>query len=108
MDHRKIRRELMQRIDRKSAVEKEKVDRYISLLDVFYQLDEMITPDNVMVEVKNGNQTYWKSNPAIAEKNRINSALIALEKDFKHIVLPKSQAEVVDKPPESYSKSDLL
>ncbi|MCT3223563.1 hypothetical protein EFO81_13035 [Lactiplantibacillus plantarum] len=83
MDHRKIRRELLAKIDKKSAVEREKVDRYISLLDVFYQLDEMITADNVMVEVKNGSQTYWKSNPAIAEKNRINTALIALEKDFK-------------------------
>lgn len=75
----------MQRIDRKSAVEKEKVDRYISLLDVFYKLDEAIIANGVMVKIENGKQTYWKANPAVSEKNRINSALITLEKDFKPV-----------------------
>lgn len=85
MDHRKIRRELMQRIDKKSAVEKEKVDRYISLLNAFYKLDEAIIANGVMVKIENGKQTYWKANPAVSEKNRINSALITLEKDFKPV-----------------------
>lgn len=85
MDHRKIRRELMQRIDKKSAVEKEKVDRYISLLDAFYQLDESIQQHGVMVKIENGKQIYWKTNPAVSEKNRINSALITLEKDFNPV-----------------------
>ncbi|MDO7795617.1 P27 family phage terminase small subunit [Lactiplantibacillus plantarum] len=75
----------MQRIDRKSAVEKEKVDRYISLLDAFYKLDEAIIANGVMVKIENGKQTYWKANPAVSEKNRINSALITLEKDFKPV-----------------------
>lgn len=73
----------MQKVDRKSAVEKEKVDRYISLLDAFYKLDEFIDNNDVMVKIENGKQTYWKANPAIAEQNRINSALITLEKDLK-------------------------
>lgn len=85
MDHRKIRRELIQRIDKKSAVEKEKVDRYISLLYAFYQLDESIQKHGVMVKIENGKQIYWKTNPAVSEKNRINSALITLEKDFKPV-----------------------
>ncbi|WP_436665424.1 P27 family phage terminase small subunit [Lactiplantibacillus plantarum] len=75
----------MQRIDKKSAVEKEKVDRYISLLNAFYKLDEAIIANGVMVKIENGKQTYWKANPAVSEKNRINSALITLEKDFKPV-----------------------
>ncbi len=44
----------MQRIDKKSAVEKEKVDRYISLLNAFYKLDEAIIANGVMVKIENG------------------------------------------------------
>lgn len=95
----------MQRIDKKSAVEKEKVDRYISLLDVFYQLDESIQKHGVMLKIQNGSQTYWKPNPGIAEKNRINSALITLEKDFK---MPKIAQKVVKTPPFQYDSSDLV
>ncbi|KYK04612.1 hypothetical protein Lpl43_08180 [Lactiplantibacillus plantarum] len=95
----------MQRIDKKSAVEKEKVDRYISLLDVFYQLDESIQKLGVMLKIQNGSQTYWKPNPGIAEKNRINSALITLEKDLK---MPKITQKVVKTPPSQYDSSDLV
>nr|WP_244049034.1 P27 family phage terminase small subunit [Lactiplantibacillus plantarum] len=95
----------MQRIDKKSAVEKEKVDRYISLLDAFYQLDESIQQHGVMVKIENGKQIYWKTNPAVSEKNRINSALITLEKDFK---MPKIAQKVVKTPPSQYDSSDLV
>lgn len=108
MNQRNIRKELLSKIDQNSAVEREKVERYISLLKVFYKLDKLITTDNVMVKIENGGQVYWKSNPAIAEKNRINSALIALEKTFKMSFLPKNTSETTEKPPKSYSKSDLL
>ncbi|WDQ20876.1 hypothetical protein PTW40_14315 [Lactiplantibacillus plantarum] len=108
MNQAKIRKELLSKIDSESAVEREKVDRYISLLKAFYKLDRLIKPDNLLVKIENGKQSYWKSNPAIAEKNRINTALIALEKDFKYSVLPKKQTKPDKKPAKSYSKSDLL
>ncbi|WP_262344378.1 P27 family phage terminase small subunit [Lactiplantibacillus plantarum] len=78
----------MQRIDKKSAVEKEKVDRYISLLDAFYQLDESIQQHGVMVKIENGKQIYWKTNPAVSEKNRINSALIRLKRTLNPLKPP--------------------
>ncbi|VDG18303.1 gp1 protein [Lactobacillus plantarum JDM1] [Lactiplantibacillus mudanjiangensis] len=109
MNQAKIRKELLSKIDQSSAVEREKVDRYISLLKVFYKLDRLIKPDNVMIKIENGKQVYWKSNPAIAEKNRINTALIALEKDFKYSVLPteKPKTKVVANGKE-YDPGDLV
>lgn len=105
MDLRKIRKELNHKIDRESAVEKEKVDRYINLIKVFYELDDSIEKAGVMVKIENGSQVFWKANPAIAEKNRINSALIALEKSFKPLKTPKIAPK---QPRESDRKGGLV
>lgn len=77
-----IKRELMNGIDRNSSVQQEKVERYMNLVKIFYQLDESIEEMGTMVTTKNGSQTFIKPNPAIAEKNKINASLIALGKDL--------------------------
>ena len=105
MDLRKIRRELSKKTDHSSAVEKEKVDRYVNLVGVFYELDESIEKAGVMVKIENGSQVFWKANPAIAEKNRINSALIALEKSFKPVKAPIISAK---QPASDDSKGGLV
>ncbi|MFQ3853704.1 hypothetical protein ABLV90_09690 [Staphylococcus sp. 2S1] len=35
-----------------------------------------------LVETKNASQTFLKPNPAVAEKNKINSSLLSIEKSF--------------------------
>nr|WP_144940203.1 P27 family phage terminase small subunit [Paenibacillus sp. 32O-W] len=72
----------MKRIDRKSKVQVEKVERYINLVEIYYMLDETIEEYGVMVTTENGAQKFTKPNPAIAEKNKVNSSLIALGKDM--------------------------
>ncbi|WCR29726.1 P27 family phage terminase small subunit [Paenibacillus thiaminolyticus] len=85
MDEKKIKalkNELLKRIDKKSKVQLEKVDRYINLVEIYYSLDDAIRDYGIMITTINGSQEFTKPNPAIAEKNKINSSLIALGKDL--------------------------
>ncbi|EUJ59546.1 P27 family phage terminase small subunit [Listeria fleischmannii] len=79
----KSRKNFFQKWNKKSAVDKEKVNRYLNLLAIFYQLDQSIEEKGVMVETVNATQVFLKPNPAIAEKNKINASLIALGKDLE-------------------------
>lgn len=96
-----IKNELVKRIDKKSKVQAEKVDRYMNLVELYYQLDDAINDLGIMIKTVNGAQEFTKPNPAIAEKNKINSSLIALGKDLglDESVKP---ADIDD------SKSDLI
>ncbi|PTE69874.1 hypothetical protein BUY49_06250 [Staphylococcus devriesei] len=73
---------LMAQIDKENNVEIEKVERYINLLKLFYALDVYIEQSGPITVVKNANQEYVKSNPAIAEKNKVSGSLLAIEKSF--------------------------
>jgi phage terminase small subunit len=94
MDEKKLkslRIELNKRIDRKSKVQQEKVERYLNLVKIYYMLDEAIEKYGVLVTTENGAQRFTKPNPAIAEKNKINSSLIALGKDLGLDIPPPTQ-----------------
>ncbi|MCR8983217.1 P27 family phage terminase small subunit [Brevibacillus laterosporus] len=85
MDEKKIKalkNELLKRTNKKSKVHLEKVDRYINLVEIYYSLDDAIKDYGIMITTINGSQEFTKPNPAIAEKNKINSSLIALGKDL--------------------------
>ena len=73
---------LMEQIDKENDIEVEKVERYINLLKLFYALDIYIEQSGPITVVKNASQEYVKPNPAIAEKNKVNGSLLALEKSF--------------------------
>ena len=73
---------LMDQIDKENDVEVEKVERYVNLLKLFYALDIYIEQSGPITVVKNASQEYVKQNPAIAEKNKVNGSLLALEKSF--------------------------
>lgn len=92
----------MDQIDENDEIEKEKVERYMSLVKMFYQLDKEIDR-GLMIETINGKQKFIKPNPAIAEKNKLNASLIALGKDL-NLDEPKKVLTNED----SYSKSDLV
>lgn len=78
----RIKDKLVGKIDKKDELQIEKVERYMNLLDMYYTLDGILGEQGNVISIKNGNQVYQKVNPLIAEKNKINSQLIALEKTF--------------------------
>lgn len=78
----RIKDKLVGKIDKKDELQIEKVERYMNLLDMYYTLDGILGEQGNVISIKNGDQVYQKVNPLIAEKNKINSQLIALEKTF--------------------------
>lgn len=82
-DIKKLKKELLKKIDKDSQRELEKVDRYLNLVDIFYDLDNSIKESGTMVVTKNGAQEFLKPNPAISEKTKINTQLLALERSFE-------------------------
>ncbi|PTI88148.1 P27 family phage terminase small subunit [Staphylococcus simulans] len=78
----KIKKYLLEKVDSNNPVNVEKVERYINLLKIFYELDKDIKHHGTMVETINASQTFLKPNPAIAEKNKVNGSLLAIEKSF--------------------------
>lgn len=77
-----LERDLMALIDPNNAVELEKVTRYLNLVDIFDKLDRTIREKGVMIKTINASQEFYKTNPAISEKVKINAALIKLDLFF--------------------------
>ncbi len=99
----KVKNELLNRINKDDSIQVEKVERYLNLLELYYKLDEAIEEFGTMITTVNGSQKFTKPNPAIAEKNKINSSLIALGKDLGLVYNPPK----LDTPGAGYSESDL-
>lgn len=64
----KLEKELLSNIDTTSQKELEKVNRYINLIRIYYELDKSIEVDGAVVVTENGSQKFTKTNPAIQEK----------------------------------------
>lgn len=64
----KLEKELLSNIDTTSQKELEKVNRYINLIRIYYELDKSIEMDGAVVVTENGSQKFTKTNPAIQEK----------------------------------------
>lgn len=81
-DIKKLEKELLSKIDTSSEKELEKVNRYINLINIFYELDQSIKEDGAVVTTENGSQKFTKTHPAIQEKGRINTSLLSIERSF--------------------------
>lgn len=81
MNKQKINKYLRENV-KETPVNLEKIERYINLLDIYYKLDKSIKEDGVMILTVNGSQEFMKVNPAISEKNKINTQLLNIEKSF--------------------------
>nr|WP_263313623.1 P27 family phage terminase small subunit [Mammaliicoccus sp. Marseille-Q6498] len=97
----KIKKHLLTLIDKDNPVQVEKVDRYVNLLKIFYELDKNIKEHGTMVETVNATQQFLKANPAVAEKNKVNGSLLALEKSFGF-------DSKVDEEPKKRTSGDLI
>ncbi|MFE7375424.1 P27 family phage terminase small subunit [Bacillus cereus] len=70
----------MNSIDITDLVEVEKVERYIDLVKAFRKINKIINKEGESVTEKNGSQVFVKAHPLISERNKINSSLIALDR----------------------------
>lgn len=91
----RIKSELLEKIDKDDEIQVEKIERYMNLLAMYYSLDEMLSEQGPMLSVKNGPQHFMKINPIIAEKAKINSQLLAIEKTFIFKVEVKEKPRLI-------------
>lgn len=92
----KLKKELLSKIDNTDQLQLEKVQRYLNLVEVFYQLDKYIQEQGLVVLTVNGSQEFLKTNPALQEKNKVNSQILAIEKTFDFKVDNKIQDDGSD------------
>lgn len=87
--------ELLSLVDKNSPSELEKVYRYCSLVSNFENLSKAIDKAGVMILVSSGENEIKKPHPAIAEKVKVNAALIKLDEFFeeKRTSKPKNSSE---------------
>ncbi|MCR0869001.1 P27 family phage terminase small subunit [Staphylococcus aureus] len=81
MDKQEIKKYLKSKVA-DTPINNEKIERYINLLNIFYNLDKSIEENGVMLVTINATQEFTKVNPAIAEKNKINTQILNIEKSF--------------------------
>ena len=86
---------------KKDAIQYEKVNRYIYLVRLLYELKARLHEDGLVITVHNGQQRFQKANSLIKEINTTSNQLLAIERSFDF--------EVENSPVEkSTSGSDLL
>lgn len=86
---------------KKDAVQYEKVNRYLYLVRLLYELKSRLEEDGLVITVHNGQQRFQKANSLIKEINTTSNQLLAIERSFDF--------EVENSPVEkSTSGSDLL
>ena len=77
-----IKKELMDRINKDSFLEREKVQRYCDFVDMLRELQKKLKEQGVISVTKNGSQEFTKAHPALNEINKINAQLLNIEKSF--------------------------
>lgn len=78
----KIKEYLLSVIDTTSPVEVEKVGRYLKHIEMYRRMERTVKKDGVSTIVINGSQEYVKSHPLLSEMNKLNAAIISIEKSF--------------------------
>lgn len=97
----KIKEYLMSRIDTSNPVEVEKVGRYLKNIEIYRRMERTVKKEGVSITVKNGSQEFVKSHPLLNEMNKVNTAIINIEKTFRFI-----DEDDRDKP--KYTANDLI
>lgn len=78
----KIKDFLLSRIDESDPVEVEKVGRYLKHIEMYRRMERTVKKEGVSVLTENGSQTFLKSHPLLSEMNKVNSAIINIERSF--------------------------
>ena len=72
----------MKKINVEDVSQVEKVERYIDLVKSFRKINSIISKEGETVVTENGAQRFTKAHPLLAERNKINTSLISMEKSF--------------------------
>lgn len=87
------------------------MNRYIKLRELDAACNEAIERDGATIVIENGSQKFIKAHPAMNEKNKLNSQMIALEKIVNFTngnLVPSSVSASVEGKPSDYESSNLL
>ncbi|WP_461240659.1 P27 family phage terminase small subunit [Paucilactobacillus sp. N302-9] len=84
----KLERYFRDNSDQKDQLLQKKIERYIDLEKLYRKLDKTLNTDGVAIVVENSTQKFVKINPAITEKQRLNTQLLELEKNIKSMMNP--------------------
>ncbi|WP_209794448.1 P27 family phage terminase small subunit [Cytobacillus luteolus] len=93
-----LKKQLMSRIDTNDLVQVEKVERYINLVNSIRRINRIIKSEGESITTENGPQRFTKAHPLIGERNKINSALLSIERSFDFELLNTTD----------YSADDLI
>jgi len=77
-----LREQLMSRIDTSSLIEVEKVERYIDHVESYRRMEKTIIEEGESVTTVNASQTFVKAHPLLTEKNKVNAAILNIERTF--------------------------
>lgn len=77
-----LRQYLVSRLDNTNIMHMEKVERYLNLMILFYEIDKDIEKQKRMVVTENGAQRFIKPHPGIEQKTKINKELLSIEESF--------------------------
>lgn len=105
-----LKTQLMARIDTDDLLEVDKVERLVMLRKLDKECDTAIERDGATVIIENGSQRFIKSHPALNDKAKLNSQMIALEKSINFTegnLVPSPAASTVEGKTGAYSPSDL-
>lgn len=96
--------------DQDNILLQEKISRYLDLKKLYKKLGTAIQKDGATITVENGNQKFTKVNPAIPEKEKLNTQLLNLENEiFKTIKSTENTIENhAQNAPSSNSKGGLV
>lgn len=81
LGEKKLKDQLLSQVDSSNPIDLEKVDRYVSMVKVYHELQKTAI-ESPTITIDNGKQHFVKSNPALGDMNKINASLIALGKDM--------------------------
>ena len=91
----------MSRIDTSDPVEVEKVGRYLKNIEMYRRMAKTVKEEGVSITIKNASQSFVKSHPLISEMNKVNAAIINIERTFNFIDGDENKTK-------QYSASDLI
>lgn len=101
----KLKKQLLSRVDGGDLNQVEKVERYIDLVKSFRRMNRTINKEGEMVVTENASQRFVKAHPLIAERNKINSQLLALMREIEKDIAAEEKKKENH---ERYSASDLV
>jgi subtilase family serine protease len=110
---RELKEQLLFRIDPDDLLEVDKVNRYIKLRELDMACSEAIERDGATIVIENASQRFIKAHPAMNEKSKLNSQMIALEKSINFTngnLVPSSSspASSVEGKKGDYEPGDLV